>query len=237
MSTMLSDTPSLDRPDQAPVQVVCLGLSRTGTSSLSSALDILGFGPCYHTFTILRRGRDDWHTWFKFSDGVGTFEDLDILFNGYRSVLDQPPAHFPAAIYAAYPNAKFILTTRDPGKWERSMQSTILPAIAVLNNKKNRSPLEDSMWTWHNVHMLARYHRLLSNAQQEIIDHNENVQRIIPENKLLVYEVEEGWERLVDFLGVPMPDVPFPHLNDTAKFKESVDTRDERETPLAGMQS
>ena len=41
----------------------------------------------------------------------------------------------------------------------------------------------------------------------------------MPADQLLVYEVGQGWEPLCEFLGVPVPDEPFPHLNDTASFR------------------
>ena len=48
------------------------------------------------------------------------------------------------------------------------------------------------------------YHggRLVTDAQSELIAHNERITRIIPAQQLLVYELGEGWERLANFLGV-----------------------------------
>jgi hypothetical protein len=48
--------------------------------------------------------------------------------------------------------------------------------------------------------------------------HNEAVQRTIPQERLLVYNVKEGWEPLCRFLGVPVPETPFPRLNDRRSF-------------------
>ncbi|KIJ41722.1 hypothetical protein M422DRAFT_255344 [Sphaerobolus stellatus SS14] len=66
------------------------------------------------------------------------------------------------------------------------------------------------------------YHggRLESDAQMELIKHNEYIKSIIPADQLLVYEMGEGWERLANFLGAAVPDQPFPRLNDTASFQE-----------------
>jgi hypothetical protein len=49
--------------------------------------------------------------------------------------------------------------------------------------------------------------------------HNEEVKQRVPPERLLVYEVKEGWGPLCDFLGVEVPDRPFPHLNDTEAFR------------------
>ena len=53
--------------------------------------------------------------------------------------------------------------------------------------------------------------------------HNAEVEAVdVPADRLLVYEVKEGWGPLCEFLGVEVPDEPFPHLNDTADFKKMV---------------
>ena len=43
----------------------------------------------------------------------------------------------------------------------------------------------------------------------------EEVKRTVPQDKLLVFSVKEGWEPLCKFLNVPIPDQPFPRSNDT----------------------
>jgi hypothetical protein len=50
----------------------------------------------------------------------------------------------------------------------------------------------------------------------------QEVQERVPREKLLVFDVREGWEPLCRFLGVPAPDSPFPHLNDTQAFNDRV---------------
>jgi hypothetical protein len=56
--------------------------------------------------------------------------------------------------------------------------------------------------------------------------HNEEVKEYVPANRLLVYEVKEGWGPLCEFLEVEAPeDRPFPHLNDTDSFRKRVEQR------------
>jgi hypothetical protein len=52
--------------------------------------------------------------------------------------------------------------------------------------------------------------------------HNEEIKQHVPAENLLVYEVREGWGPLCEFLGVEVPDQPFPHLNDSEVFKERI---------------
>jgi hypothetical protein len=46
--------------------------------------------------------------------------------------------------------------------------------------------------------------------------HVQEVREAIAPERLLVFDVREGWEPLCRFLGVPVPSEPFPRLNDTA---------------------
>ncbi|KAF8586163.1 hypothetical protein K439DRAFT_978169 [Ramaria rubella] len=205
-------------------KVICLGLGRTGTKSLADALEVIGFGPSYHMTTIIRGGGKDLLTWNKIGDGKGTTEDVHMLCDGYGAVLDYPPAMYPSELYAAYPDAKFILTTRDPEKWEKSVKNTIMRIPEMMRNKPERSLLEERLVQWHEVYMHGKYHRgrLFTHTQQELLDHNERVKSIIPPEKLLIYEVGEGWDRLVEYLEVSKPSVPFPRVNDTAEFQARV---------------
>src|SRR5215210_7088160 len=51
--------------------------------------------------------------------------------------------------------------------------------------------------------------------------HNEEVEEYVSPDRLLVYEVKDGWEPLCEFLNVEVPEgEPFPRLNDTATFMQ-----------------
>ena len=52
--------------------------------------------------------------------------------------------------------------------------------------------------------------------------HNEEVQRIVPAERLLVWSVADGWEPLCEFLELPVPDQPFPRVNDSKQFSERI---------------
>ncbi|GJJ11087.1 hypothetical protein Clacol_005318 [Clathrus columnatus] len=186
-------------------KVICLALGRTGTVSLMEALDTLGFGPCYHMKVVFENhDPEEVKTWINTGQAAIYFKEL----------------------YQAYPDAKFILTTRDPAKWEASVKNTLLPAMDVFQNTRTPDPdsFPNRICDWFNIEMLARYHqgKLHTDAQNEIIAHNQRVMQTIPADKLLVYEVSQGWDPLVNFLGVEKPDIPFPHSNDTASFQKEV---------------
>jgi hypothetical protein len=54
-------------------------------------------------------------------------------------------------------------------------------------------------------------------------NHNEVVRREVPADRLLVFDIGDGWKPLCDFLEVPVPAEPFPKLNSRSKFTELVD--------------
>lgn len=47
----------------------------------------------------------------------------------------------------------------------------------------------------------------------------DTVRASVPPEQLLVYKVEQGWGPLCDALGLPVPDTPFPNVNDSMEFQ------------------
>ena len=204
-----------------PIQVIGAGLGRTGTLSLKAALEELGFAKCYHMGEVLAR-MDDARTWDAAAHGEPV--DWDRLFAGYRATVDVPACLFYSELLEKYPGAKVILTVRDPERWYDSMRQTIyfahhaFPRWAAVLNPRMRvfRRMIDGLW--------ERMFRGRFEDRAFAIDvfnrHNEQVRRDIPADRLLVYEISQGWEPLCAFLGLPVPEgKPFPHLNDAAEFR------------------
>jgi hypothetical protein len=205
------------------MKVIGAGFPRTGTSTQQAALNQLGFGPCYHMREVMEHPdhADDWIAAF-----TGQPYDLTKLFAGYQATTDSPGCHFWRELLAANPDAKVLLSVRDPEKWYESMINTVLnpelfntmreiakndPAMA----KRRQLPevLFDTIFgsSREKEHLIAVYER-----------HNAEVRAGVPADQLLVYEVKQGWEPLCAFLGVPVPDEPYPHLNDSANFAQNI---------------
>jgi Sulfotransferase domain len=105
------------------LKVIGAGFGRTGTLSLKLALEQLGFGPCYHMVEVFKNPEaPGW--WVDAADGNA---DWSKIFAGYDACVDWPAVTFYAALADAYPQAKVILTERDPEEWFRSTQATIFP--------------------------------------------------------------------------------------------------------------
>src|SRR4051812_40029429 len=109
------------------LQVIGAGFGRTGTMSLKTALEQLGFGPCYHMIeTRTHAGHDQ--LWLDAVDGRSV--DWDVVFDGFRSTVDWPSCTFWDVLLDRNPDAKVLLSRRDPEAWYRSITSTILPSIS-----------------------------------------------------------------------------------------------------------
>ena len=203
------------------LQVIGAGLGRTGTMTLKAALEQLGFGPCHHMIEVIQHPEQD-ATWLAAVNGEAV--DWDNFLAQYRSSVDFPSCHFYKELAALYPNAKVILSRRDPKKWYGSISKTIFEVSRSIEaDGKPRDThsqllmrLMEVTFQGHydEAHVIAAYER-----------HNAEVVRVIPQERLLVFEPEQGWEPLCRFLGVPVPAVPFPLTNTTEEFQARVAAR------------
>jgi hypothetical protein len=201
--------------------VIGAGFGRTGTASLQRALEILGFGPCYHMFEIRRQPRRAPAWRHAVRDGTA---DWDAIFAGYRSAVDWPACRFYKELAAAYPEARVILTTRDAESWHGSCMSTIYAVAQAMPwllklvpvARHVRAMLFEAIWdgTFDGRFADAAHARAVFEA------HNDEVRRTIPPERLLVFEVHEGWQPLCQFLGVDEPDEPFPQLNEGPELEQ-----------------
>lgn len=93
------------------LKVIGAGFGRTGTRSLKTALEELGFGKCYHMVEVIKHPR---HLKFWVEIMNGGEMDWENLFRGYRSSTDWPVAAYYRELMDFYPDAKIILTVREP---------------------------------------------------------------------------------------------------------------------------
>jgi hypothetical protein len=196
------------------LKVIGAGFGRTGTMSLKAALEQLGLGPCYHMVECLPRGPEHWQKWIDAARGK---PDWNTLFEGFKSTVDFPSCSSYKAIAAHYPNAKVILTVRDPERWFESTQETIFAPrwIEYLRNVEIGKFIQLTVNDYLQDRMHDKEH-LIKRFQEHI----EEVRNTIPASRLLVFEVKEGWGPLCEFLELPEPDAEFPFLNDEEATKE-----------------
>jgi hypothetical protein len=208
------------------LQVVGAGFGRTGTLSLKSALEMLGFGPCYHMMEVFPRP-DHVAKWHRLA-----FErsmDWDEIFRGFCATVDWPAARWWREIAAHFPDAKVLLSVRDPEAWYKSVNDTIYqpmkspapdgaPELIRLQSEMARKAILSE--TFDN-RFEDKFHTI-----EVFQKHNQEVRDAIDPARLLVFDVREGWGPLCRFLEVPIPDEPFPRLNDTATFQAMLRMRE-----------
>src|SRR5437870_2958107 len=103
------------------LKVIGAGLGRTGTLSLKLALEELGFGPCHHMAEVMLH-LESVPLWIQAADGN---PDWEAIYKGYAATVDYPGCFFWRELEKFYPDAKIILTVRDPEQWFESTQATI----------------------------------------------------------------------------------------------------------------
>jgi hypothetical protein len=200
--------------------VVGAGFGRTGTKSLKLALEQLGFGPCHHMFEVFDHPEQ---LPFWKAAARGDLPDWDAVFADYNSCADWPSARYWREITAHYPDAKVVLSLRPADQWIKSIHATILPAMLDRGDHISEETRAKKEMAYEIVIEQTFGGRLddADHAMAVFNAHNEEVQRTISRDRLLTYTVAEGWAPLCDFLGVAVPETPFPRTNTTEEFREN----------------
>jgi hypothetical protein len=196
------------------LEVIAAGLGRTATLSMKFALERLGLGPCHHMTEVLADRRRQIPLWLDAADGR---PDWDAIFSGFRATTDYPSATYWRELADYYPDAKVVLTERDPDSWYDSVNATIF----------RRWPQHDTSAAPDAVLMRRT---IFDHIAGEVTDRafltdwfvrrNQAVVDGLPPARLLRFHPRDGWAPLCAFLDVPVPDVPFPKVNDRAAMGE-----------------
>jgi hypothetical protein len=204
------------------LSIVGAGFGRTGTNSLKMALEQLGFGPCPHMFEVR-----DHPEQLPFWQAAARWDlpDWDAVFENYGACVDWPAARFWREIAAHYPNAKVLLSVRPAEKWIKSVHATIYPAMLDRGERipANTRKRRDMAYELIGEQIFGGRMGDADHAMAVFRAHTEEVRRTIAPERLLVYDVAEGWEPLCEFLGVAMPETSFPRINSTQDFQQQVD--------------
>ncbi|THD28872.1 Sulfotransferase family [Fasciola hepatica] len=232
------------------LEVIGAGLMRTGTTSLKCALELLNQTPCYHMSEVTFRLKQPHIRWWmralerkraslsEFGSVVKPgplFEDLcRFVYRGYSSAVDYPTCIFFQELMALYPNAKVILTLKNPHEWVQSCRATTLSSNLI-----GRLSWGDRLYYWiKGIRGLPELHnqmftQTLGSSFDEMTDEelirayerwNNHVIATVPRDRLLVFNVNQGWQPLCEFLGKapPIKGIEFPHLNKRADMAKVV---------------
>ncbi|NKB56511.1 MAG: sulfotransferase family protein [Alphaproteobacteria bacterium] len=200
------------------------GFGRTGTRSLKTALEMLRLAPCHHMAEV-REHPEDGH--FRVAAARGDLPDWDAVFANYGASVDWPSAYFWCEIAAHFADAKVLLSVRLEEDWYRSIYATIYRSLTDPASpppgleRERRQAIYEIIYNKQFGGQLGDKDAALKVYR----DHIAEVQRTIAPERLLTYNVAEGWEPLCAFLDLPVPDEPFPLTNTTKDFQERLAAR------------
>ncbi|KAG0191490.1 hypothetical protein DFQ28_011738 [Apophysomyces sp. BC1034] len=206
-----------------PLQVIGAGYGRTGTYSLSHALEKLGYRT-HHVLKDPQCMQQDSDVWLRAYENKDHEDEWEKVYGDYDAAVANPTVPFYKELAERYPEAKVVLTIRSADSWYNSVCKTL------FNSWKHPLPedLPESarkMFEMTRVVMLNSYLKddpAREPNKEELCkmfnDHIEEVKRVIPTERLLIMELGEGWERLCKFLGKEIPDEPYPRANERDSF-------------------
>ena len=222
------------------MRVLSLGLPRTGTASMAKALEILGYENVFHGLKIVE-DQEAWQTLDRASDAefptlptsTGkpfNHDDWEEIYGPYDATTDVA-SFFASSLIDSYPDAKVVLVIRDYDKWFRSFDEGIIQALwcrsaefsiryvePVLNSVAGQASRKMTLG-FLNAQGPEEGRR---NAREAYDRHHEMIRKAVPPDQLLELQLGEGWERLCAFLGKPVPNVPFPRVNDAEALKQKI---------------
>ncbi|KAF2256708.1 hypothetical protein BU26DRAFT_473168 [Trematosphaeria pertusa] len=216
------------------LKVIGAGYSRTGTVSMAMALEKILEGPVMHGGTQLF-GREDakpslaayvklWSQVFAARhDKPRLLKLLREATAGFVAITDAPGNCFVEELLELYPDAEVVCVRRDPEKWWKSWSSVSMQAepgwLAWF-----LAPVPGKRWFPRIVvqFMEQQEERFGPMNPRRMEEHNEYVKAVTPPEKFHMMELKEGWAPLCKILGTPVPDEPFPRLNDADAVKGTV---------------
>jgi Sulfotransferase domain len=214
------------------MKVIGAGLPRTATLTQKVALEMLGFGPCYHMVNVLGN-LDAASRWREALEGRDGWDDI---FGNFQATVDWPGAFFYRELMEAYPDAKVLLSVRDGKAWEQSMGETIWGIFygdMLIHDLSTAWARVDPKWAtyislmkemWQKSGLLAsEAEGAATGAMASAMErYNDEVKRSVPADRLLVWAPGDGWAPLCEFLGVGVPAAPLPHVNDAKQFGDRI---------------
>ena len=210
------------------MKVIGAGLPRTATLTQKISLEMLGFGPCYHMVNIIA----DLSLVPRWQGAFDGNADWDAIFGGSQATVDWPGSFFWRELIDAYPDAKVLLSVRSGESWAKSMQNTIWGVFyddVLMRHLSDARATIDPGWRdyinlmkdmWQKSGLLGEMTGVFDPAilAAAFDRYNDEVRATVPAGRLLEWKPADGWEPLCDFLEVPVPQAPLPHVNDSELF-------------------
>ncbi|CAK9026558.1 unnamed protein product [Durusdinium trenchii] len=212
-------------------EVLDVGAPRSGTQTLANALKLLGYKALHSG--MMREKRQPWCDYIYHK---GNLEPALASLEGYDAAMDEPFHLVYREIMAAFPEAKFIYTIRDPESWFASYDKLMAEMIAADQTGKRtllrgfrkmhlhvpdelRWAMNLDIWSspctscnnWGCRFGQADSHDAKAECLANYEKHFQTLKQVIPKDRLLVFNMTDGWAPLCKFLQKPIPPLPFPH--------------------------
>ena len=203
---------------------------------MKAAYEILGY-PTYHWVSMMENPKDLdlWTSALtrKYDDDNNnpyTLAEWDALLGHVSAVTDSPINAFAPELIIAYPHAKVVLVERDTESWYKSFEKNVISSFAAPFTRlvvKVEPGFIGKMGRIGGLLMHGQWNskdfdEWRAKARDGYEQHNALVTKLVPKERLLLYKLGSGWEPLCQFLGRDIPDVEFPHVNETEELQERV---------------
>ncbi|QMW45768.1 hypothetical protein G4B11_009223 [Aspergillus flavus] len=222
----MANLQSVREPRNREMKILILGLARTGTSSLTAALQQLGYSPydwpdrC--VLGHLPRWTEGLQAKYLSRGRPLEADEMDQLTSNFDAIIDTPCCLLVDELIAAYPTAKIILNYRDPDRWLESMQDTVFAVarwpfwriLAYTDPRYAGAIVQHHITLWDEIWGGDEGER----CREKFVEHYNYVRKVVPPRRLLEYQVQEGWGPLCRFLEVEEPKEPFPVVHTGSQF-------------------
>lgn len=199
----------------------------TLVTAMLEAMKTLGFGDIWNSREMLRRHQTVFCGGILNNKLSGVWprpdlETFESIFGEYHCISGEFVSAMAEDLIRAYPDAKIILTIReDEERWLQSFLSTLWYNYSTWTHWALRHV--HTIWKEQAAFLDPFYKRFhgdpASHGLRVYREHNARVQRVTEPDRLLVYQVSEGWEPLCRFLGKDTPDSAFPKTNSVAEHR------------------
>lgn len=198
------------------MKVIGAGFDRTGTMSLQAGLETLGFRT-YHAINAFQKWEEGHlDMWSDVMEGKAEM-DWHKIYDGFDATTALPGCYYYEELMEAFPEAKVVLTVRDAEAWWKSWSGLVdvqAESVDSLVFLPRFAAIDRMIHNFERVFFGIEPNQYVKeDAIASFNKHIEKVKATVPPERLLVFDVKEGWEPLCNFLGVPIPAEPFPNTN------------------------
>lgn len=202
------------------IKVIGAGMPRTGTMSLKYAIEQLLGGSCYHMHELYQKP-EHVGLWIRVLEGE---TDLLIsILDGYCAALDWPTCAVWRDAVELFPDAKVLLSKRaSSADWWDSVNQTVWQIIRTQNFRFSSDPDEADAFSKLHQQLTRQFSPQWDDenaARAAYTKHCVSVRNTIPKDRLIEFEVGDGWAPLCRALNIAEPNHPFPHKNNRETFK------------------